>query len=456
MRSTSVAIVLLVMSALVLATRTFDLSGLEWAAGLSFIALCIIGTATNTLREWALLAGAVILTFLLLPTANGPETFRIALDLAAYFAAFILLLTALKIAAARSASVLRVGQYLIRQPASGRFVATASGGHLLGVFLNFGAISLMAPLIQNAAKTDDGATDTALERRQLSALLRGFAWILLWAPTTLTQTVLLTLFTDINHFKIVALGIGTSVLMMAVGLIYDRVEWRNIASDHILAPAFPRLSFARLSAVCITLIAGTAALQVAFGMNTALALMFLAPVVTVVWFMAQRPKDQRVQTQFSSFWIALKADASLLARSAIALGLSGYIGRVLADVLPMAVLTARMDLSTMPGWIFLALLPIAITLGGQVALSPIILVVFIGQVVQTIPVLPAEPTHIVFALSAGWAISMFASPNATATLLIAAATKIPPTTLTWRWNLRYGAICYGVLVAVFALLEATA
>jgi hypothetical protein len=49
---------------------------------------------------------------------------------------------------------------------------------------------------------------------------------------------------------------------------------------------------------------------------------------------------------------------------------------------------------------------------------------------------------------------MFASPNATATLLISATSNIPPTTLTWRWNLRYGAICYVVLVGIFAILEA--
>ncbi|MEP5152324.1 MAG: hypothetical protein ABJQ89_04855, partial [Planktotalea sp.] len=121
---------------------------------------------------------------------------------------------------------------------------------------------------------------------------------------------------------------------------------------------------------------------------------------------------------------------------------------------PVAPLVQNIDLGSVPGWLFLACLPILITLGGQIALSPIILVVFIGQVVQSFPTLPADPTHIVFALSAGWAISMFASPNATATLLISATSKIPPTTLTWRWNLRYGLICYIALVGIFILLEA--
>jgi hypothetical protein len=57
-------------------------------------------------------------------------------------------------------------------------------------------------------------------------------------------------------------------------------------------------------------------------------------------------------------------------------------------------------------------------------------------------------------LGAGWEISMFASPNAATTLLFSASTKIPPTTLTWRWNLVYGAFCYAVLVGTFALLDA--
>lgn len=453
MRTTALTITLLILATFVLAARTLGGPLFDWGAGGAFITLCLLGLASSTLREWALLAGAIVLTTFLLPLKNGGLVFFEAINLAAYFAAFILLLTALKIAAERSKAVLEVGRYLIRQPASGRFIATASGGHILGVFLNFGAVSLMAPLIQSAAKRDDGTTDTQMEQRQLSALLRGFAWIILWAPTTLSQAVLLTLFTDINMTKIVTLGIATSILMMSIGLLFDRHEWRNMSAPKDALPMFPRRSFARLAVVCGVLIGSTALLQVATGFSTALSLMFIAPVVTVFWFARQRDSDTALLAQMIRFWPALRGDATGLARSAIALGLSGFIGRTLADVLPLDTLIA-LDLTQVPGWLFLAALPVLITLGGQIALSPIILVVFIGQVVQGIANLPAEPTHIVFALSAGWAISMFTSPNATATLLISATTKIPPTTLTWRWNLRYGVFCYVVLVGIFALLEA--
>lgn len=444
--------ILIVMPVLVLLDRTIGGGVVGWAAGAAFIVLCVVGLRTSTIREVLLLIASVLLSVALLSVPGNVLVFLEALDLAAYFAAFILLLTALKIAAERSQSVLSVGRYLIQQPASGRFVATASGGHVLGVFLNFGAVSLMAPLIQNAAKRDDGSTDLALERRQLSALLRGFAWILLWAPTTLTQAVLLTLFVEIDLPKLIALGVGTAVLMMGVGFLFDRYEWRD-TRDAISAPIFPKAAMLRLGLVCGVLISATAGLKIAGDLSTALSLMFVAPVVTLIWFAAQRSEGVSVPRQLGGFWPALNADAKGLARSAIALGLSGFIGRVLAEVLPMERLTTGLDFAGMPGWLFLAALPVIITLGGQIALSPIILVVFIGEVVQMFPSLPAEPTHIVFALSAGWAISMFASPNATATLLISATTKIPPTRLTWGWNLSYGILCYVILVGVFFLLE---
>ncbi|MCG3268101.1 hypothetical protein [Yoonia sp. I 8.24] len=450
------AIVLIADSAAVLAANTFGGDFAHTVARILFVVLCLLGMKTSTLREMLLFLASLMLAAILWQDPEDHAALFIAMDLAAYFAAFIALLTALKLAAENSQSVLAVGRYLTRQPTGRRFVATATGGHILGVFLNFAAVSLMAPLIQSTTRRSDGSIDHDLERRQMSALLRGFAWILLWAPTTLGQAVLLTLFTDIDHIKIICVGIATSMLMMGIGLAYDRFEWRNSTppGTEDAPPAWPGTALVRLGCVCATLIGATAVLQITMGFSTALSLMFVAPLVTFIWFTWQKPKGLPLSNQMTLFWQALKTDAAGLTRSAIALGLSGFIGRAVAEVLPLAQMSQHIDLGAIPGWLFLAILPILITLGGQIALSPIILVVFIGQVVQTFPALPADPTHIVFALSAGWAISMFASPNATATLLIAAASKIPPTTLTWRWNLRYGAICYAVLVGIFALLEA--
>jgi len=453
-RPAILSLILIAVSAAVLGANTVGGDVLSHAARILFCALCVVGLATSTIREALLLVASLVLGFLILRTSEGYEALWVSMDLAAYFAAFIVLLTVLKISAERSRSVLAVGRFLTQQPTGRRFFATAIGGHTLGVFLNFGAISLMAPLIQQSAKDASGHTDKALERRQLSALLRGFAWILLWAPTTLTQAVLLALFVDVDVITLIALGIGTSFLMIMVGKAYDRFEWRDFPLSRAvgLAPKPPWRSLGILGLVCTSLILSSAFLKIATGYSTALSLMFVAPSVTIIWFALQRPPGQRVAHHLKAFWPLLQKGTPGLARSAIALGLSGFIGRALAEVLPVESLTQDLDLSSVPGWLFLAVLPILITIGGQVALSPIVLVVFLGQIVQTLPNLPVEQTYIVFALSAGWAISMFASPNATATLLISATSRIPPTTLTWRWNLKYGLVSYAVLVLIFILL----
>lgn len=246
MTRTALASTLIAVSLAVLAAQTLSGSTSDAAVRAIFIVLCLVGLRTYTIREFLLLGVALVLAVILWRSDNS-ATLMASIDLGAYFAAFIALLTALKIAAERSNSVQAVGRYLIRQPSSRRFVATAMGGHTLGVFLNFAAISLMAPLIQSATKHANGSIDRDLERRQMSARLRGFAWILLWAPTTQSQAVLLSLFNDVDQGKIVMIGTETALLMTGIGLVYDRWEWRGFL--HSIDETIARrntLAFARL------------------------------------------------------------------------------------------------------------------------------------------------------------------------------------------------------------------
>ncbi|PYG33030.1 hypothetical protein [Pelagimonas varians] len=452
--NSSLTLLLVALSTCVLISKTYDAPTASAAARGLFVTLCLFGLRYGSIREWLLAAVAATLALILTMSNPGSADLNAAADLAAFFAAFIVLLTVLKVAAERSRSILAVGRFLTSQPPGRRFYATALGGHVLGVFLNFGAVSLMAPLIQKGAIITGTKPDPDLERRQLSALLRGFSWILLWAPTTLSQAVLLTLFTDVNMSQIFGMGLATAFLMMLLGRMYDRYEWRNAPRRTAAkqAPIPPWRAIGIVGCVCFGLITSTVLLQLSAGYSTALALMFVAPAITIFWFGLQTPKVSEICQHLWKLGPLLAANAAGLTRSAMALGLSGFIGRALAEVLPIEEISNHIDLSALPGWVFLACLPLLITLGGQVAISPIMLVVFLGQVIQTLPVLPAEPTHIVFALSAGWAISMLASPNATATLLIAATSGIAPTTLTWRWNLRYAVLCYAVFVGIFVVL----
>lgn len=427
------------------------------AARAGFIVLCLIGLVVCSIREWALLGAAIILGALLAAVPDGQRTLAAALDLGAFFGVFIAMLTVMKEAATRSRSVAQVGIFLTSQPPGRRFFSVAFGSHVMGAFLNFSAVSLISPLIQKGARASTVKAGADLERRQLSALLRGFSWILLWAPTTLTQAVLLKLFAGVDYVQLLALGIGSSILMILVGRVFDRIEWRNAAPVGVVRHlAFPRASFWVVSAVCSLLIATTYLVKSVTGFSVAEALVFVAPTITLGWLVGQghvRGNTERTGRTFDRIASILQGSAPDLARSAIALGLSGFIGRVAANILPIDEIAQWMGPSNLSGWLFLSSLPILITLGGQIALSPIVFVVFLGEIITALPALPADPTLIVFALSVGWALSMTASPNATATLLISATCNIAPTTLTWRWNAHYALACYVIFSGIFFLLS---
>src|SRR3546814_2539000 len=63
------------------------------------------------------------------------------------------------------------------------------------------------------------------ERRQLSALLRGFAWFLVWAPTAVTQAILPTLIPGVDPGRLMVTGLCVALLMLAVSWGEDALRW---------------------------------------------------------------------------------------------------------------------------------------------------------------------------------------------------------------------------------------
>lgn len=429
---------------------------------LSLVALVLFSAPRFSLREWGLSLLALFLAVGLLASENGAAMLAESLDKAAFFAAFIYLITLLKEGAERSDSVLQMGRYLTNQPPGRRYYSTAIGGHLMGVLLNFGAVSLLAPLIQRGAKASADASPqekrraAIQEQRQLSALLRGFSWMIMWAPTTLTQTVLFAAFPSADFGLIVMLGLIATVIMVLIGRVEDWLRWRHL-SPWVAANAMklPKKSARVLLIVCTTLAAGTYFVVVFADVTVAVGLMLVAPIVLVVWI-AKQNTTEPYRPALKQTWQDLKGlmigSTSNLGRSAVGLGAAGFIGVAAAKLAPIDLIADQLGGADIPTWVVLISLPVIINLGGQIALSPIMIVVFLSSVLNALPVLPADPSLIVFALGAGWALSMTASPNATATLLISGVSGIPPTTLTWKWNGVYSLLCFCAFFGMFYAL----
>lgn len=387
---------------------------------------------------------------------------------ASYLCAFMLLLAILRDGAQSSRDVEACGAWLTRQPPSRRYGAIAVGSHVLFPLINIGTLSLLAPLIRAglrdaAAAGDDPEALAAKERRQHTAQMRGWACGIIWAPTTVTQAVLTSLFPGADPALVLGGGIGWAALVLALGMGEDNLRFRGLArrmaasgrSSRRPPLPTPRAELAGLGAVCAALGLAALGLHLGAGVSVATALMLGAPVFTLVWiFFQARGRGLDAAGSLSD---TARRGARIVTRitpesapDAFVLAFAGFIGAMAATLAPPGLLDHAVE--TLPPWLLLAIPPLVMCLGVQVALTPMLFAVFFGQALASVS-LPVDPALVILSLGGGWSLAMTCSPFGAGALVLSRASGVSPATLTWGWNLPYTAMAFAVLVGWLALLH---
>ena len=434
------------------------------------IVFIIVAFRAFSLRERYLLAVSVILGLLVLAgDATALPIFQRGLDQAAFLTSFILLMGLLREAAATSPAIRDCGIYLTRQPPGRRYLALHMGSQLLSVLVNFGSVSLLGPLVQRGVREgreEDGPLDRVSlvkEQRQLVAVMRGFSWILVWAPTAVIQALLLNLFTGVDVLRLAGLGFGIAILMWLLGWLEDRVRWRKLRRAQAAArggqarivAVFPGVAFWRLALVCASLGALTFLFAYAGSVVMVYGLMLAAPVVLVGWvFLQNRELGSSAAAEATGDTMAEIAKGPIPngAREACVGATSGFIGILAAALISPDALAGALNLEAVPGYVFMLSITLIMALAGQLALSPIMMAVFVGSTVAALPSAPVEPTLAALAVGAGASLSMGASPFTSGILLMSRATGYPGTTIAWRWNMGFSFAAFALLAAVFFVL----
>ncbi len=454
-RRVAAAILLIAMLSLEMLSLLTGVAIAAYAAWTAMLLYWVAAADLYTARERIILAICAAASAALIYNGRWDALGR-SLDQAAFLASFISMMGLLREAAARSPAVLTCGVYLTMQPPQRRYFATHLGGHGMGVLVNFGAISLLAPLIQRGVNASGAPPDIALirERRQLTALIRGFSWMVVWAPTSVTQALLATAIAGVQLHGLLLYGLLTSLLMLGVGWSEDRLHWRGLAKrvradgwKASLPPPFPRRAFLSLAGVSSAIIASVIIFHWLFGVPTTHALMITAPLTLIVWLIAQ---GGTAHLRANTRGILLDALPNG-GREIIMLGASGFLGIAAAALVPAGPIAELIG-----GWglspaMFLIALPIIVVAAGQVAISPIMVVVFLAAVIGAFPVPLADPTLTALSLSCGWALSMTASPNASGAIMLARITARSSYQLTWEWNFAYNLLALAVLAILFAV-----
>ena len=125
--------------------------------------------------------------------------------------------------------------------------------------------------------------------------------------------------------------------------------------------------------------------------------------------------------------------------------MAGYIGTTGAQLLTPVILDAGFDPSVLPPWAILVAFVWLIPLAGQIGMNPILAVTFIAPLIPSAADLGVEPTAIVVALTAGWAMSGATSPFTATTLLIGSFADISALRVGLVWNGGYAMVCGAAL-----------
>ena len=453
------ALILGLMASELLARMT-GAQGIQVAAW-GITALVVLTAAPRLgLREVYMLSLCAALSGLLIHRFDDPwPELGPALSQASFLMAFVTLLGLLHEAAGTSPSITALGRYLSRQPAGRRFYALFAGTGAMSVLFNLGVVSFLVPLIQRGIHTaaPDDPLNPIRERRQVSALLRGFAWAVIWSPTAVAPLALMELIPDVDRKLWILIGAVVFICYMILGAFEDKIRFRAYKPRPGQPnPDFPGHAVAMFALACCWLFGLAITVSTIVDETIILGLMAACPVMLVGWLAVQNRTGARVA------WPAVRSRLHEIsftnlpqsARMAVTLGCSGFIGRAASGLVPAQTVADSLGLLGVPDFLLLSAIPPVIAAMSLFGLSPIMTAVFFGSFFGGLSVMPANPTLIALSISMGWSVSMLLSPLATPVLMINRVGSIATTVLTWRWNLAFGLLCILANVPVFALLVA--
>lgn len=442
-------------------------TGLAWfgmAATACLLALPVVGWRLLRLREKYLLSLATLVALLVATTSAAPgAALETALERGAYLAGFITLLSLLRDAATTSDSVLAVGRMLTSQPPGRRYWAIALGGHAMGVIMNFGALSLLGPLVQRGARAG-GDVDPRIaairEQRQLSALARGFSWFIAWSPTAISQLVAVTVVAGARSATVALFGAITAALVIVAGWIIDRSAGararQQLTGGQPLqrgpAAPFPWRQSGRLLLVYAMVIAISATFALTLKLPLVTGIMLAALPATLLWIFAQIESGRGDGRGF------LERVRDLVTRTvpdgspeAITLALAGFTGTALAAALPGGGGGADGFLAGLPPTATCIGVVTIIPLASIVGLPALLMVTFLGTFLSGALEGRVNPDLLALSLVCGWAVNLTGSPFGGTNLILSRITGIPATTLAFRWNAVFSVCAWAVSVAVLLL-----
>ncbi|MFL1454079.1 hypothetical protein ACJO5Y_06510 [Marinobacter sp. GN3S48] len=439
-----------------------ELSPVQWSSPVAGTALLLFVVLqwpriNLTYRIFAILAPALATSLWLAEMIDG-ATVAAGLDRAAFFTFFLTSLAVLRESAKSSSLVRRCGRVLVNQPPGRRYLLMSFGSHLFSVMLNIGALNVLGTMIRRAIRPSSDPETQRIggirRRRMLTATLRGFCGVPLWAPTSVTMLLVLSGIPDLTWEQYAPLGLLWTLLFILWGAILDRFSYPKPKTHRVSGGGLGQLI---PLVFLVALIPGLAyVLAQITGLQLFSALLMCAPVIGLIWIWVQyrglrtRVKGglllRRVRRSFPETFTNQRNEVVLFTSS-------GFIGVILIPLIDPEAASAfliQADISNATLMVCISLIMLTFSFIG---INAIITVTLMLGALQQIPNLDISPLVQASVIAITWAIFAGASPFTASLRFISSFSDVSPIRFGIEWNGWFSASALAIMyITLYALL----
>ncbi len=430
-----------------------------WAEPLTTIlVLALVAILTFQVRpsRKAFVVVALILSIAL--AATNPDWLAIVINgmsAAAFIGAFFAALSTLRNVAETSPAIQRAGTFLAEQKPGRRYAALTLGGQAFALLLNYGSIQLLGALAMTNAKAEPNAEIRGHRiRRMLLAIQRAFVSTLPWSPLSFAMAISTSVIPNTSWTQALVPGLVTSFILAGIGWGLDTVFKPRLTVTPVRTePSGTWATMLPLLALLTVLVVGVVSLHEMTDVRIIGLVAVLVPAIALVWMLIQHWSDAPVASACARLRDYVLHELPGYRGELVLLMMAGYIGTVGSQLLAPLMLKAGLDLSVVPSWVILVSFVWIIPLAGQIGMNPILAVTLIAPLIPDAASLGVDPTALVVALTAGWALSGASSPFTATTLLIGSFAGISALRVGLVWNGVYSIIC-GLALSLWVLVYA--
>jgi hypothetical protein len=427
-----------------------------WLKPILVIALVAILTPYVKLSRVAFVAVAVLLSIALAAkTPDWRDTIIRGLGAAAFIGAFFAALSTLRNVAQTSPAIQSAGAFLAGQRPGRRYAALTLGGQAFALLLNYGSIQLLGALAMNTTKAEPNAEIRGhRSRRMLLAIQRAFVSTLPWSPLSFAMAISTSVIPGTSWAQALGPGLITSCILAGIGWALDTAFKPHIAVTPVRAePEGTWATMLPLVVLLAILVVGVVILHEVTDVRIVGLVAVLVPCIALGWLVIQNWSYAPLAMTANRIRVYVLQELPGYRGELILLMMAGYIGTVGSQLLGPLMAGAGLDLSVLPPWLVLVSFVWIIPFAGQIGMNPILAVTLIAPLIPDAATLGVEPTAVVVAITAGWALSGASSPFTATTLLIGSFAGISALRVGLVWNGLYLLIC-GVALTLWVLLYA--